>query len=138
MPTVGEMRRRLRDGKIAKRLKFVAAMKKKRNEVNFSITVDGKDARLAFGKHKGQKLGEIIGFPDGKGYLNWLVNNSDSSIELKDVARYQMRFAEEQTRVGRYCRNCEWNANMSQCPRTVMESTRNQSPACSEWVEFDG
>jgi hypothetical protein len=52
---------------------------------HYRISLDGKDAGLGFGKHKGFKLSEI--YATDPGYLVWMLGE-DFPAELKDVIEH--------------------------------------------------
>jgi uncharacterized protein (DUF3820 family) len=52
----------------------------------FTISTDGTDALLKFGKHKGKTVSKI--YEEDPHYLNWILR-SDFPEELKDVIRYR-------------------------------------------------
>jgi len=56
---------------------------------NFIIDPDGKDARLEFGKFKGQKLSEIVKSDRGKQYMDWMLTTSLPEY-LKRVVSHQL------------------------------------------------
>jgi hypothetical protein len=55
------------------------------NRRHYTISTDGEDAVLNFGKHKGSKLSELAESRAGRGYLRWILQN-DFPKELQDLA----------------------------------------------------
>jgi len=53
------------------------------------ISVDGDDAILSFGKHKGASISGLLGTEDGRSYLRWMLKQ-DFSDELLEVVKKHM------------------------------------------------
>jgi hypothetical protein len=55
-------------------------------KAKYDVRVDGRDARLKFGRFNTHLLSELHGMSEGLSYLRWLAN-SDFPDELKRLAR---------------------------------------------------
>jgi hypothetical protein len=65
-----------------------AAPVKKTKDARYTISTDGKDATLHFGKHRGSRISDLVKREDTKGYLRWLISPANSFPEdLVDVTR---------------------------------------------------
>lgn len=80
--------RRMKAKQRAERAPLMARPAHKSGHVpSYTLSVDGKDAVLGFGKHKGKRLTDIVQVD--KGYLEWMLKSpGDFARELLDVVRY--------------------------------------------------
>lgn len=72
----------------------------RRPTARISIAVDGKDAILHFGRHRGKRLSDIV--QTDKDYLQWMINEpGDFPRDLIDVARWVLNNPLEAPRVAK-------------------------------------
>ncbi len=55
----------------------------------YSVSLDGKDALLNFGKHAGARVSELAADPTDRSYLNWMLE-SDFVAELLGIVKVQL------------------------------------------------
>lgn len=78
-----------RKTKLAESLKSSADKRKKKAIVGkYTISIDGKDAMIEFGKHKGRTLSDIE--KRDRTYLKWMLTE-EFPRDLKDVCRHLLR-----------------------------------------------
>ena len=69
---------------------------KNRHRVNkskrayYTISVDGKDAILGFGKYINHSVSDLASFEDGREYLRWM-RTGEFDPELMEICEYQLR-----------------------------------------------
>jgi len=56
----------------------------------FTISTDGNDALIQFGKHAGENVSDLAEDPDGRSYLQWIVRSGDFDKDLIEVVEYQL------------------------------------------------
>ncbi len=56
---------------------------------HYSVSLDGKDALLNFGKHAGMRVSELAADADGRSYLDWILK-SDFVNELLGIVKVQL------------------------------------------------
>lgn len=78
-----------RKTKLSESLKSSVEERKKKAIVGkYTISIDGKDAMIEFGKHKGTPLSDIAKID--RTYLKWMLTE-EFPRDLKDVCRYLLR-----------------------------------------------
>lgn len=78
-----------RKTKLAESLKSSVKERKKKSIVGkYTISIDGRDAMIEFGKHKGRTLSDISEMD--RSYLKWMLGETFPK-DLKDVCEYLLR-----------------------------------------------
>jgi hypothetical protein len=81
--------------KKSRRSKLVKALEKKKIKTRvefvsgkYTISKDGDDVMLEFGKHKGRMLSDVV--KTHRSYVNWMLKE-EFPEDLKDVCKYLLR-----------------------------------------------
>ncbi len=56
----------------------------------YSISADGCDAVLLFGKHNGESVSTLSQDRDARGYLTWIVRDGEFDADLVEICEYQL------------------------------------------------
>jgi hypothetical protein len=56
----------------------------------YTISADGRDALLLFGKHNGEHVSTLAKDHDHKSYLKWIISTGDFDGDLMEICEYQL------------------------------------------------
>lgn len=91
MPTLDEIRRMLRGeaSAIEEHVGVLDRSKIKAKRKRYTISLDGFDATLGFGKWNGHSISDMAKTRAGRDYLEFILRDFDDE-ELKSVVEYQL------------------------------------------------
>lgn len=61
----------------------------------YSISAEGDDALLLFGKFRGNRVSELINTARGRSYLKWIMKREFQN-DLKEVCRYRLELRQRE------------------------------------------
>jgi hypothetical protein len=63
----------------------------------YSISSNGEDALLLFGKFRGSRVSELVNKARGRSYLKWIIKHEFQN-DLKEVCRYRLELRQREKR----------------------------------------